>query len=51
MMIIFVSGVVYHIISSNKPEDPRNINKKMKLLFNDYYNKEKDIKTIMVLNT
>jgi hypothetical protein len=27
-----------------KPEDPRNINKKMKQLFNDYYNKEKDIK-------
>jgi hypothetical protein len=26
-----------------KPEDPRNINKTMKQLFNDYYNKEKDI--------
>jgi hypothetical protein len=33
-----------------KPEDPRSINKKMKQLFNDYYNKEKDIKIIVVLN-
>ncbi len=33
-----------------KPEDPRNVNKKMKQLFNDYYNKEKDIKIIIVLN-
>jgi hypothetical protein len=31
----------YHL---TKPGDPRNINKKMKQLFNDYYNKEKDIK-------
>jgi len=30
--------------SDPKPEDPRNINKKMKQIFNDYYNKEKDIK-------
>ena len=34
----------YHQMNP-KPEDPRNINKKMKQLFNDYYNKEKDIKT------
>jgi hypothetical protein len=27
-----------------KPEDPRNINKRMKYLFNDYYNNEKEIK-------
>ena len=33
----------YHQMNP-KPEDPRNINKKMKQLFNDYYNKEKDIK-------
>jgi hypothetical protein len=31
----------YH---QTKPEDPRNINKNMKIIFNDYYNKEKDIK-------
>jgi hypothetical protein len=31
----------YH---QTKPEDPRNINKKMKQLFNDYFNKEKDNK-------
>ena len=33
----------YHQMNP-KPEDPRNINKKMKQLFNDYYNKQKDIK-------
>ncbi len=33
--------LAYH---QTKPEDPRNINKKMKRLFNDYYNKEKDVK-------
>jgi len=33
----------YHQMNP-KPEDPRNINKKMKQLFNDYFNKEKDIK-------
>ncbi len=27
-----------------KPEDPRNINKRTKYLFNDYYKKEKEIK-------
>jgi len=31
----------YH---QTKPEDPRNINKNMKIIFNDYYKKEKDIK-------
>ena len=31
----------YH---QTKPEDPRNVNKKMKAIFNEYYNKEKDIK-------
>ena len=31
----------YH---QTKPEDPRNINKNMKIIFNEYYNKEKDIK-------
>jgi hypothetical protein len=31
----------YH---QTKLEDPRNINKKMKSIFNDYYNNNKDIK-------
>ena len=30
----------YH---QTKPDDPRNINKKMKSIFNDYYNDKKDI--------
>ena len=39
--LCFWRCLAYH---QTKPEDPRNINKKMKQLFNDYYNKEKDIK-------
>jgi hypothetical protein len=31
----------YH---QTKPEDPRNLNKIMKCIFNEYYNKEKDTK-------
>jgi hypothetical protein len=39
--LCFWCSVSYH---QTKPEDPRNINKKTKQLFIDYYNKEKDIK-------
>ena len=49
MMIIFVSGDFYNFIKK-KPEDTRNINKKNKQLFNDYYKKEKDIKIKSVLS-
>jgi hypothetical protein len=39
--LCFLRCLAYH---QTKAEDPRNINKKIKQLFNDYYNKEKDIK-------
>ncbi len=43
MMIIFVSGIAYQLSHhQTKPEDPRNINKKMKQLFNDHYNRKID---------
>ena len=45
--LCFWRCLAYHY---DKPTDPRNVNKKLKQLFNDYYKNTKDIKIIMVLN-
>ncbi|MFM7978367.1 MAG: hypothetical protein ACKPKO_03545, partial [Candidatus Fonsibacter sp.] len=39
--LCFWRCLAYH---SEKPIDPRNVNKKLKQLFNDYYKNTKDIK-------